>query len=239
MDNCKFVLVRPQLGENIGTAARGMWNFGFRQLYLVHPRHADFPSERAISAASGAGEEVFAHTTITPNLATAVADCHLIIACTARKREQAMAVITPKTAGERIQYAIQNNQRVAVVFGAERAGLTNDEVSQAHFICTYPVNPQFSSLNLATAVALMAYQIHESITPAHDPEFYHETAPNQVIDYCVNRIINLVEERGFFKSPEMKPVVSRNIRNMLTRGKMSEQEIRTLHGVITTLINEK
>jgi len=151
-----IVLVGPQLGENIGTAARAMLNCGLADLRLVEPRDG-WPNEKAVSAASGA-DLVIEKARLYPDIPAAIADCHHIYAATARPREVVKAVLTPRAAAAEIRAAQSRSERVGILFGPERWGLTTDQVSYAGQIIEVPLNPAFASLNLAQAVLVVAYE---------------------------------------------------------------------------------
>ncbi len=241
------ILVNPQLGENIGTAARAMANFGLSKLRLVDPRDG-WPNERARKAASGAdwiidGAEVF------ERLEDAIADLHHVYATTARPRGMTKTVITPEEAGRDMRARVQRGQRLGILFGRERWGLTNDEVALADVIITAPVNPRFASLNIAQAVLLVAYEWyrHEGAealgmetdeAPAQTPGLKmpgSRPATKAELIGLFEHLEEALDEADYFKSPDMRPVIVRNLRNMLHRAELSEQEVRTLRGIIRTL----
>lgn len=230
------VLVDPQMGENIGAAARAMLNCGLDCLRIVNPRDG-WPNERADAMAAGALEimppvEVFATT------AEAIADCHYVVATTARMRGMVKPVLTPRAAGVELARQQKGGKRTAILFGAERSGLTNDDTALAHAVVTIPLNPHFSSLNLGQAVLLLAYewaQNHDGTPPVQLPT--GDTAPathDQLVALCA-RLENEMERGGFFRSPDQRPTIIRNLLNMLSRAQMTEQETRTFHGIITAL----
>ncbi len=229
----------PAIAENIGMAVRGMWNFGLNQCNFVAPRAGEYPCEKAISASSGAAEFVYPHSKIYENCQDALAGVHLVIATSARKREQAIEVVSPEITAKRIHDAINQNLKVAVLFGAERTGLTNDEICMANFICEFPTNIDFPSLNLANAVSLLAYEMSKNTQESVQNIMNHDIAPFEETNHLITRIIDEITARGFFKSPEMKPVVARNIRNYLQRARGSSQELRTFEGIITILTKEQ
>ncbi len=242
------ILVNPQLGENIGTAARAMANFGLSNLRLVEPRDG-WPNERARKAAAGAdwiidGVEVF------DTLEEAIADLHRVYATTARPRGMTKTVITPAQAGEDMHRRVARGQRLGLLFGRERWGLTNDEVSLADVIITAPVNPDFASLNIAQAVLLVAYEWYRHVAGEERLGMGTEEAPPATpglktpdsrpatraeLLALFAHLEMALEEAGYFRSPDMKPVIVRNLRNMFERAELSEQEVRTFHGVIRTL----
>lgn len=234
MNGPAIILVDPQMGENIGAAARAMLNSGLTDLRIVRPRDG-WPNERAEAMSAGALEKM-PPVTVFERVEDAVADCHHVYATTARPRDMNKPVMTARHAAADMRG--RSNQRTAILFGGERAGLTNDDVALAHTIITIPVNPDFSSLNLGQCVLLCAYewfQAQANVIPAE-----HLPAPHQNFDAFFKRLESELDSYGFFRSPEMKPSVSRNLRAMLSRADMSDQEINTFHGIITALTqNEK
>ena len=152
-----FVLVRPQMGENIGAAARAMLNFSLSKMRLVDPRDG-WPNPRAVAMASGAAGQVLDFAGVFDSLPEAVADCAFVFATTARGRDLTKPVMTPERAMEHARALSAQGQKVAVLFGPERAGLENDDVARANAIISIPVNPEFASLNLGQAVLLCAYE---------------------------------------------------------------------------------
>ncbi len=242
------ILVNPQLGENIGTTARAMANFGLSALRLVDPRDG-WPNERARKAAAGAdwiidGVEVF------ERLEDAIADLHHVYATTARPRGMTKTVITPEQAGRDMHARVKRQQKLGILFGRERWGLTNDEVSLADVIITAPVNPDFASLNIAQAVLLVAYEWYRHVAGEESLGMGTEEAPpvrpglqtpdsrpatRRELLALFEHLETALEDAGYFRSPDMKPVIVRNLRNMFERAELSEQEVRTFHGVIRTL----
>lgn len=155
--NPVFVLVRPQMGENIGGAARAMLNFGFNALRLVDPRDG-WPNPRAVATASGAAHHVLDYAGVFENTARAIEDCDFVFATTARGRELSKPIYTPEAAMAEVHARIKSGQKIGILFGPERTGLENDDIVRANAIITIPVNPEFYSLNLAQAVLLMSYE---------------------------------------------------------------------------------
>ncbi|KKK94925.1 hypothetical protein LCGC14_2677940 [marine sediment metagenome] len=156
MSQPAFVLVRPQMGENIGSAARAMFNFGLDRMRIVDPRDG-WPNPRAVALASGAGRLLDA-ASLHDDVADAVGDCAFVFATTARPRGLIKPVFTPEAAMAKAREVIASGEKVAVMFGPERAGLENDDISRANAIISVPVNPDFASLNLAQCVLLTAYE---------------------------------------------------------------------------------
>ena len=241
------ILVNPQLGENIGTAARAMANFGLWRLRLVDPRDG-WPNERARKAASGA-DFIIDKVEVFETLEEAIADLHFVYATTARPRGMTKKVITPEEAGHDMHARVGKGQRLGLLFGRERWGLTNDEISLADVIVTAPVNPDFASLNIAQAVLLVAYEWYRHIAgegvgmgtaeapPARPGLQMPDSRPATRAELIglFEHLEEALEEADYFRARDMKPVIVRNLRNMLERAELSEQEVRTLRGIIRAL----
>ncbi|MEZ5737434.1 MAG: RNA methyltransferase [Novosphingobium sp.] len=226
-----IVLVRPQLGENIGKAARAMLNFGLEEMRLVAPRDG-WPNPSAGPAAAGA-DIVLERATVHESLAEAVADCAHVYATTVRKRGVTKPVLTPDEAAREIHGVVG---RSAIVFGPERSGLETDEVALARAILTVPVNPDFGSLNLAQAVILCAYEWSKSAgmkVPTAEEEL--PPAPQDELEGLIGHFEELLEPRRYFW-PESRAAASRRtLRNMLTKPGWNSLEVRTMRGVLSTL----
>ena len=238
--NPTIILVRPQLPENIGMASRAMLNFGFTDLTIVAPRD-EFPSVESISASSGASEVIFPTAKVFDGLKPALKDFHYIVATSARPRDQAIDVLPPAASLDEITQAMARGDRVGIMFGPERTGLTNDDIVYAHHILEFPTNPTFPSLNLAGSVLLFCYSWVQAMAAkqqAPRPAFT-DTASVESRDYFINRLLTTLEKNDFFKSPPMKPALSRNIAQMISRANFSEQEIRTWQGIISNLLEKK
>jgi tRNA/rRNA methyltransferase len=234
-----IILVEPQLGENIGAAARAMANFGLSDLRLVNPREA-WPSDKARSAASGA-DHVIDQARVFESPEKAVADLGFVFATTARAREVAKAVVGPRVAAERCRALAAAGTGVGILFGRERIGLTNEEVSLADEMLTMPVEPEFSSLNVAQAVLIVAYEWRLSeiagkaaaalpfdggiAPPAEKAELIH----------LFEHLEAALDEVGFFRPPEKRPHMVLALRAMLQRAGLTDQEVRTLRGAIAAL----
>ena len=230
------VLVEPQLGENIGTAARAMANFGLTRLRLVRPRDA-WPNVHARRAASGA-DAVLDGATLYDTLAAALADCNFVLATTARAHDQAKPVIGPAEAALEMAPRLAAGETVAVVFGRERWGLMNDEVGLADLIVTFPVNPAFASLNLAQAVLIVAYEWFKAAGGALPFRMALRSPPagkEQLFAFfaTLERELERVE---FFRPAEKRDTMTINLRNIFTRMAPSQQDIQTLHGVVTAMV---
>ncbi|MGB3752646.1 MAG: RNA methyltransferase [Parerythrobacter sp.] len=235
-----IVLVRPQLGENIGKAARAMLNFGLTDMRLVAPRDG-WPNPDAGPSAAGA-DVVLNRAKVYDTTADAVADCAHVYATTVRKRGVSKPVVDPQQAMAEVA---RNAGRSAILFGAERSGLEIDEVALSHSILTVPVNPDFSSLNLAQAVILCAYEWSREwsrIDPAAVSQPSYEEplppAPQAELEGLIGQLTEMLEPKAYF-FPEARAAATRlTLRNVLTKPKWNHLEIRTLRGVLTHLSRE-
>jgi tRNA/rRNA methyltransferase len=230
-----IILARPQLGENIGKAARAMLNFGLTELRIVNPRDG-WPNPAAGPAASGA-DIVLEQAQVFDTLAEATADISHIYATTVRKRGVTKPVITPEEAANEI---ISAQGRSAILFGAERSGLETDEVAIARSIITVPINPEFGSLNLAQAVILCAYEWSKHQTLESPPKVdLDPPAPQVELDGMILQLFDMLDQRGFFFPPERTSVTQQTLRNLLTKPGWNSLEIRTLRGVLSAFKDRK
>lgn len=227
------MLVEPQLGENIGMVARAMANFGLNELRLVKPRDG-WPSEKARAAASGA-DHVIDKARVYESLNDAIADLQFICATTARSRDMIKPVLGPSEATMQLRELQSQGIRCAILFGRERWGLENDEVALCDAIVTFPVNPDFASLNIAQAVLLMAYEWMK--LAGHAPRFGQTIAPaNRAdVDGLVAHVIASLDETSYFHPPEKRERMALAIASILTRPGFSLREVRTLRGVVAAL----
>ncbi|MBT2187545.1 TrmJ/YjtD family RNA methyltransferase [Sphingobium nicotianae] len=230
-----IVLVRPQLGENIGKAARAMLNFGLTEMRLVAPRDG-WPNPDAGPSAAGA-DQVLADAQIYETLAEAVADCAHVYATTVRKRGVTKPVVTPQEAAREILVA---PGRSAIVFGPERSGLETDDVALARAILTVPVNPEFGSLNLAQAVILCAYEWskHRSLAQPTVTELL-PPAPQDELEGMIGQLEVMLEDAGYFFPPSRVTATKRTLRTLLTKPGWNHLEVRTLRGVLSALANPR
>lgn len=232
------ILVEPQLGENIGMAARAMLNCGLTDLRLVRPRDG-WPSDKAIAAASGA-DVVIDGARLYATTADAIADLGRVYAATARGRDMTKRVVTPRRAAEEIR-ALGTTARAGVLFGKEAKGLHNDDVALADTILTAPLNPSYASLNIAMAVLLVGYEwfAGDGDAPAETLAMPKETRPatKAELDGLFGHLESELDACGFLRIAEKRPNMVRNLRNMLGRADLTEQEVRTLRGVIACLVS--
>jgi tRNA/rRNA methyltransferase len=235
-----IILVRPQLGENIGMAARAMLNCGLSSLRLVKPRDG-WPNPKAQRAASGA-DVVLDKARVFDSVADAVGDLERVVATSARNRELSQRILTARRAATEMRGWIGQGDRTGILFGPERTGLENDDMVHADTVLSIPLNPQFSSLNVAQAVLLVAYEWAAAGegTPAERMSD-HSTRP-ATKDELVNLFAHLeraLDESGFLRNKAMRPAMVNNLRALLQRSAMTEQEVRSFHGVIKYLAKHK
>jgi tRNA/rRNA methyltransferase len=230
------ILVEPQLGENIGAAARVMANFGLSRLRLVNPRQ-QWPNPKAHMMAAGA-DRVLDNAQCYDTVEAAIADCSFVLATTARAHDQAKPVVTPEAAAEQMAVRVAVQENVAIIFGRERNGLENAEVALADGIVTFPVNPAFASLNLAQAVALVAYEWFKHVSanalPFSMPQ-RSAPAPKQQLLAFFASLERELEKVEFFRPAEKRETMQINLRNIFARMQPTQQDIQTLHGVIMAI----
>jgi tRNA/rRNA methyltransferase len=230
------ILVEPQLGENIGMAARAMGNFGLTRLRIVNPRDG-WPNVAAQRSAAGA-DHILDHVELFETVAEAVADCTLLFATTARAHDQAKPVVAPEAAAREATAQIAAGGHAGILFGRERAGLLNEEVAMADRIITYPVNPGFASLNLAQAVLLMGYEWFKGVTrgelPFAMPERSERASQHQMEAFFENLVAEL-DKVEFLRPPEKRDTMLVNLRNIFTRMEPTKQDMHTLHGVVMAI----
>ncbi|MFP6732112.1 MAG: RNA methyltransferase [Alphaproteobacteria bacterium] len=233
-----IILVRPQLGENIGTAARAMQNFGLTDLRLVSPRDG-WPNVKAVNAASRA-TEVLDAVRLYDSTAEAVADLQHVYATTARSRFMLKPVATPRNAANDMRSWMAAGEPCGVLFGPERMGLHNDDVALADAVLSVPLNPAFASLNLAQAVLLVGYEWFQADVPPTDEDILEPNrtppATREKLENFFGHLERELDACGFLYPPEKRPNMVRNIRNLFLRAKLHEQEVSTLHGIVSELV---
>ena len=231
-----IVLVRPQLGENIGKAARAMLNFGLTDMRLVAPRDG-WPNPAAGPAASGA-DIVLEQARVYDDVAAAVADCPHVYATTVRKRGLALPVVTPEEAAAEIRAGAEP---AAILFGAERSGLETEEVAIASRILTVPVNSDFRSLNLAQAVILIAYEWAKQggLTPPAEPDPEEPRASQAQLEGLIGQLDEALCAAGYYHPPDRTPATRNTIRTILTKPGWSNREIQALRGMVRALVNPR
>ena len=237
-----IILVEPQMAQNIGKAARAMLNFGLTQLRLVKPC-VDWLNKDARSLAAGA-DNVLENVQSYDHFNDAIADVHKVYATSARPRDMIKDVMTPREATNVTFTDIQYRHTVAFIFGPERTGLHNDHLARADALISIPVNPDFSSLNLAQAVVVMAYEWYQTVQ-----ENLHQTKPplednfniakKGEIEGFLNQLEQALQESGYFRTTHKQPLMTQNLRNIFARNNYTSHEVRTLRGVVSTLMHPR
>jgi len=241
------ILVNPQLGENIGTAARAMANFALTDLRIVDPRDG-WPNAKARSSATK-GDWIIDDARVHDKLTDALDDLNYVYATTARPRDMIKPVMTPDQAASDMHARIAQGQKVGVMFGRERWGLHNDEIALADVVVMAPVDPSHASLNIAQAVLLIGYEWYRPIagslgmgTDEAAPQIetglkMPETRPatKEELVGMFEHLERELDEGGFFKTDEIRPKMVVNLRNMMGRAQFTEQEVRTFRGIISSL----
>lgn len=229
------ILNAPQLAENIGAVARVMANFGLSDLRLVNPRDG-WPQERAWASASGADWPLNA-ARVFDRVEEAIADLQLVYATTARPRELRLPVVTPRQAAADLAKASVEGQSMGLLFGGERAGLETADIALCQGVVTIPIDPRFRSLNLAQAVAINAYEWRLTVLDAPPPAFRDGEPPagRAAMFGFFEHLERELETAGFFHPPEKTPAMVQNLRAALSRARFTDQEVRTLRGVVTAL----
>ncbi len=234
------VLVRPQMGENIGAAARAMWNFGLDHMRIVAPRDG-WPNPAAVAMASGAGR-LLDEAQLCPDLPAALEDCDFVFATTARDRDLTKPVFSPEAAMIEARNRIAQGQRVAVLFGPERAGLENDDIARANAIVSVPVNPAFASLNLAQCVLLIGYEWMRGageVIAVEDGLAGTEWATGQEVEHLATHYEERMEAAGFFFPAHKETSMKVNLRNMWSRMPLTRADVQMLHGMMRQMVRWK
>jgi tRNA/rRNA methyltransferase len=228
-----IVLVRPQLGQNIGKAARAMLNFGLTEMRLVTPRDG-WPNPDAGPSASGA-DVVLEQAKLFATVAEAIADCRHVFASTVRRRDLVMPVLGPEQMADQIRASAG---RSAILFGAERSGLETEEVALANAIVTVPINPEFGSLNLAQAVILLAYEWSRRARLAQPPAKELESpAPHAEVEGLIGQLDAELEQKGYFHPPSRTQSTRNTIRTIFTKTGWSSREVKAVRGIIRALVD--
>jgi TrmH family RNA methyltransferase len=231
-----IILVRPQLADNIGACARAMANGGLFHLRLVAPRDG-WPQDRAWRNASGA-DAILDAATLYGSVPQAVADLHHVFATCPRPRHVIKPVLTARGAAAELREIGARDLRAGVLFGPERAGLDNDDMARADALVRYPLNPAFMSLNLAQAVMVLAYEwwtAGDDTPPRTLMTNETNVATKAELDNFLSHLIDQLDACGFLRNLPKRPGMVRNIRHFFERGEVTEQELRTLHGIVTEL----
>jgi tRNA/rRNA methyltransferase len=227
------ILINPQMAENIGAVARAMSNFGLKELRLVAPRDG-WPSQRARDVASG-GAEIIDKAKLYSDFPSALKGIEFAYATTARERDMEKRVLEPREAVRSMKTHMKSGGRVAIVFGPERTGIENDDISLCDHFVTIPTAPGHFSLNLAQAVVIIGYEWLTQIMPAAKPKAVTEVAPKEDWLEMFGQLEKYLDESGYFRVPAKKPIMWQNLRNMLMRARFSVQEMRSFRGMLRVL----
>jgi tRNA/rRNA methyltransferase len=234
------ILHQPQLGENIGTAARAMLNCGLTELRLVRPRDG-WPNDKAVGAASGA-DAILDAAKLYGRLEDALADLTYVYAATARPRDMVKPAVTPRRCARDMRAAMARGDRPGLLFGPERAGLLNDEIALADTVVTVPLNPAFSSLNLAQSVLILGYEWFQTGDASPEAALWGAEdgpAPKAELVNFFERFEAELDDCGFLRHLDQRPTMVRNLRNLFQRARPTSQELRTLHGAVRCLVDKR
>lgn len=238
-DGPVIILVEPQLPENIGGTARAMLNCGMAELRLVAPK-CDPHDPKAIAMATGAAH-VLENAKIYDTLENAMADRTYILASTTRIRDMVKTVYTPEKAGEQMADLHEKGEKLAILFGRENSGLNNEEIALCDAVITVPLNPGFASLNLAQAVLLIGYGWFRTQHGKADEKLVrggHVLAPREGLVHFYDRLAAELDKTTFFRVPEKRDMMLKNLKNIFSRAKIMEFELHALHGVISALTED-
>lgn len=230
-----LILIRPQMGENIGAVARAMMNFGLRELRIVAPRDG-WPNEKAFEMAVH-GRAILEQAKIFDTTDEALADLHRVYATTARDRRQAKPIFTLREAMPQMRAETTSGQKVGILLGPERTGLENDEITRSHAILTVPVDPDHASLNLAQCAVLLGYEWWGSQADAPLPFALRgqEPAQHAPLQHFLKRFENMLEQVDYFRNDDKKPLMWQTLQGIFMNSPLSEQEVQSLHGVLTSI----
>ncbi|MDX8353571.1 RNA methyltransferase [Cognatiyoonia sp. IB215182] len=234
-----FVLIRPQMGENIGAAARGMWNFGLDRMRIIAPRDG-WPNQKAVAMASGAGR-LLDEAQIFDDTPAAIADCDYVYATTARPRGLTKPVLTPEAAMDEARAMIAEGRKVAVMFGPERSGMENDDIARANAIISVPVNLDFPSLNLAQCVLLTGYEWRRASVPARPAhvDAAGDWAEQIEIEKLSQHYEETLDQAGFFFPDHKAANMKTNLRNLWSRMPLTRADVQVLHGIMRQMVRWK
>ena len=235
-----IILVEPQLGQNIGAVARAMLNFGLSDLRLVNPRDG-WPNQDAFPSAAGA-DKVIENIQVFPTTYTAIADLNRVFATSARTHDMIKYIYTPHDALASLVDTASKDQKVGILFGSERCGLQSEDISLCEALIKIPTNPEFSSLNLAHAVALIAYEWAlntHTLSPIVLRTGLTSLATREDLGKFFAHLEEELDRTGFLHHKKKRPTMVRNIRNIFQRANLTEQEVRSLRGIVTSLVRKQ
>jgi len=226
------VLVRPQMGENIGAVARAMSNFGLKELRLAAPRDG-WPNPKALEMAAGA-ESIIQSAKVFPDFKAAMADIQIAYATTARSRDMEKRVVEPAEAMREMKAQVDGAQ-VALVFGPERSGLENDEVTWCDTLITIPTAPENSSLNIAQSMVILGYEWFRQADEKLGAPTISDVATREELGGLLGQFESYLDEVNYWRVPEKKPTMWQNLQTMFLRASLNSQEVRTLRGVFRAI----
>ncbi|MBP9692439.1 MAG: RNA methyltransferase [Alphaproteobacteria bacterium] len=234
-----IILIEPQLDQNIGAAARAMLNFGLTDLRLMNPRDG-WPNQEAIVPAAGA-DKILENVQVFPSTLKAIGNLNRVFATSCRAHDMIKSIYTPDAALKCLASTARQGQKVGVLFGSERCGLQSEDIVLCEALIKIPTNPQFSSLNLAHAVALISYEW--ALQMSHSPSQVLRTghthlATREDLGNFFNHLEEELDRTGFLRHKEKRPTMVRNIRNIFQRVHLTEQEVRTLRGIVRSLVRD-
>ena len=236
----KIILVEPQIGENIGSSARAMLNFGLNELNLVKPRDG-WPNRKASATSAGALEDLNFKVEVFNNLEESIKDTSFIIATTARKRDINKPVLDASEAIKNIYKFYEKGLKTAIIFGGEKSGLNNSDLVKTDVIVNIDTNSEFSSINLSMSVFAMCYQwnIEKNIliTDGFNNLKKENNANKEELKFFIDRLVNVLDSNNFFYPDSKRKSMLHNIEAIFTRNNLTSQELRILHGIISNLIN--
>ncbi len=240
MSEPSFVLVRPQMGENIGAAARAMWNFGLSRMRIVDPRDG-WPNQKAVAMASGAGR-VLDEAVLSSTTPAAIGNAQFVFATTARSRDLTKPVFSPEEAMAKACELVARGDKVSVLFGPERAGLENDDIARANAIISVPVNPEFPSLNLAQCVLLCAYEWRRATSDVEGAVMEMAGtgwASGEDIEHLASHYEDRLDEAGFFFPETKAEGMKLTLRNLWSRMPLTRADVQILHGILRQMVRWK
>ena len=230
--NMHFILVRPQIGENIGSVARAIKNFNISKLRIINPR-CEWPNKKALATSVGA-KDILKSTKIYNSIEKSIGDLDIVFACTSRIRKVNKKIISILD----LKNKVKKKQKVGIIFGPEASGLSNDEINYADYLVKIPTNNKFSSLNLSHSAIIFCFQLFQHFSnkkAVYSSNYKSSVAKKSEVNKFLNFIINRLDKKGFLQPDHKKKSMIRNINNIFHRLNLSEQEIRILLGIFSTL----
>ena len=232
LKNIHFILVRPQIGENIGSVARAIKNFNISKLRIINPR-CEWPNQKALATSVGA-KDILKSTKIYNSIEKSIGDLDIVFACTSRIRKVNKKIISILD----LKKKIKKKQKMGIIFGPEASGLSNDEINNADYLVKIPTNKKFSSLNLSHSAIIFCFQLFQYFSnkkTVYNSNYKSPVARKTEVNKFLNFIIDGLDKKGFLQPDHKRKSMIRNINNIFHRLNLSEQEIRILLGIFSTL----